>query len=156
MPHLVILYTPGLDRPVQEGGTDMPALCRALADTMLAARDDAGQPVFPTGGTRVLAYPATHSVVADGGTDAGAVGRAAGGDGHYDFVYMNLRMARGRTPSVHQRVGQALEARAKAHFAQHLTQRHIGITVQIDEGHEVFDARNSSIHPLFNKSQRTS
>jgi 5-carboxymethyl-2-hydroxymuconate isomerase len=148
MPHLVILYTPGLDRPASEGGTDMSALCRTLADTMLAARDDAGKPVFPTGGTRVLAYPAAHCAVADGG----AAGMAAGGDGHYDFVYMNVRMARGRTPSVHLRVGQALEAAAKAHFAQHLAQRHIGITVQVDEGHEVFDARNSSIHPLFNKS----
>ncbi len=148
MPHLVILYTPGLDRPAAEGGTDMSALCRAMADTMLAARDDAGKPVFPTGGTRVLAYSAAHCAVADGG----AAGRAAGGDGHYDFVYMNVRMARGRTPSVHLRVGQALEAAAKTHFAQHLAQRHIGITVQVDEGHEVFDARNSSIHPLFNKS----
>lgn len=152
MPHLVILYTAELDRPAAQGGTDMKALCRALSDAMLATRDDAGKPVFPTGGTRVLAYPATHSVVADGGSAGGAVGRAAGGDGHYDFVYLNIRMARGRTPSVHLRVGQALEACAKAHFAQHLAQRHIGITVQVDEGHEVFDAKNSSIHPLFNKS----
>jgi 5-carboxymethyl-2-hydroxymuconate isomerase len=52
MPHLVILYTGNLDAE-----TDMTALCRSLADTMLAAHDDAGKPVFPPGGTRVLAYP---------------------------------------------------------------------------------------------------
>ena len=30
--------------------------------------------------------------------------------------------------------------------------RHIGITLQIDEGLEVFDARHSNLHPLFNKT----
>ena len=30
--------------------------------------------------------------------------------------------------------------------------RAIGITVQVDEGTEVFDAKNSSLHPLFNKA----
>ena len=142
MPHLVILYTPNL-----ETQTDMSALCRALADTMVAARDEAGQSVFPTGGVRVLAYPAAHHAVADGG----AAGRAAGGSGDYGFVYLNLRMARGRSPATHQSVGRALEAGVKRHFAPLLATRHLGITLQIDEGHEVFDAKNSSLHPLFTK-----
>ena len=76
MPHLVILYTPQLDAEC-----DMTALCRGLADTMLAARDDAGKPVFPIGGTRVLAYPAAHHAVADGRRD-------------YAFAYLRLRMGR--------------------------------------------------------------
>ncbi|MEO8281549.1 MAG: 5-carboxymethyl-2-hydroxymuconate isomerase, partial [Ideonella sp.] len=50
MPHLVILYSGNLDLR-----TDMPVLCRSLADTMLAQRDEAGKAVFPPGGTRVLA-----------------------------------------------------------------------------------------------------
>ena len=111
MPHLVILYTGNLDAE-----TDMTALCRSLADTMLAAHDDAGKPVFPPGGTRVLAYPAPHFAVSDGG----AAGRAAGGDfrdpGDYAFVYLNLRMAHGRTPATHKRVGDALLMATKAHF----------------------------------------
>ncbi len=147
MPHLVILYTPNLDRPVAEGGADMTAMCRAMADVMLAQRDEAGAPVFPKGGTRVLAYPATHYAVADGG----AAGRAAGGSGEYAFVYLNLRMARGRSAAVHEACGRALEACAKEHFAAQLAHAHIGITLQIDEGHEVFDAKNSSLHPLFSK-----
>ena len=61
MPHLVALYTPEL-APL----TDMAALCRRLADAMLAVRDATGAQVFPTGGTRVLAYPAAYSAVADG------------------------------------------------------------------------------------------
>ena len=145
MPHLVILYTPNLDRPVGEGGTDMTALCRALADVMLAQRDEAGAAVFPPGGTRVLAFPAAHHAVSDGG----AAGRAAGGSGDYAFVYLNLRMARGRSAAVQQACGRALEACVKAHFAPLFERGHVGVTLQIDEGHEVFDAKNSSLHPLF-------
>jgi 5-carboxymethyl-2-hydroxymuconate isomerase len=147
MPHLVILYTPNLDRPATGGAAGMTALCRDLADTMLAQRDAAGEAVFPPGGVRVLAYPAAHFAVADGG----AAGRAAGGSGDYAFVYLQLRMARGRSAATHQAIGQALEACVKAHFAPLLAAQHIGITLQIDEGGEVFDAKNSSLHPLFGK-----
>jgi 5-carboxymethyl-2-hydroxymuconate isomerase len=148
MPHLVILYTANLDRPVAEGGSDLGALCRALADTLLAARDEDGRAVFPPGGVRVLAYPAAHWAVADGG----AAGQAAGQGGDYAFVYLNLRMGRGRSAAVHAAVGAALEATAQAHFGPQFSQRPIGVTLQIDEGPEVFDAKNSSLHPLFKKA----
>ena len=131
MPHLVILYTPQLDAEC-----DMTALCRGLADTMLAARDDAGKAVFPTGGTRVLAYPAAHHAVADGARD-------------YAFAYLQLRMGRGRGDAVKQRLGEALLARAKAHFEPLMVRRLVGVTLQIDEGQDVFDAKLSNIHPLF-------
>ena len=140
MPHLVILYTGNLDAV-----TNMTALCRAMADAMLTVTDEAGKQVFPTGGTRVLAYPAPHFAVADGG----AAGRAAGFTADYGFVYLNLRMARGRSAAVHLQAGQKLEAVAKAHFAPLLATRPVGVTLQIDEGPEVFDAKNSSLHPLF-------
>lgn len=147
MPHLVILYTPNLDKSVSDGGADMGTLCRTLCDAMLAVRDEADKQVFPTGGTRVLAYPAAHSAVADGG----AAGVVAGKGGDYAFVYMNLRMAKGRSALTHQRVGEALQAVVKVHFATQLAARPIGITVQVDEGHEVFDGKTSSLHPLFNR-----
>lgn len=151
MPHLVILYTPNLERE-----TDMTALCRALADTMLSQRDEADRQVFPTGGTRVLAYPAAHCAVSDGGAAGRAAnthrGTASGDPGDYAFVYLNLRMGRGRSSAVHAQVGQALLATTKAHFAVLFAQRHIGITLQIDEGQEVFDAKHSNLHPLFKLS----
>ena len=96
MPHLVILYTGNLDAPVAQGGSDIDALCRSLADAMLGVKDEAGKQVFPTGGVRVLAYPAPHFAVADGG----AAGRAAGQAADYGFVYLNLRMGRGRSAAV--------------------------------------------------------
>ncbi len=134
MPHLVMLYTHELDR-----ATDMGALCRKLCDAMLAVHDEAGAQVFPTGGTRVLAYPATHSAVADGQHD-------------YLFVYLNVRMARGRSEAVQKAVGDAVVAAAKSHLAPLYEARYIGMTVQVDEGHEVFDAKLSTIHPLFAKA----
>jgi 5-carboxymethyl-2-hydroxymuconate isomerase len=142
MPHLVVLYTANLEDRV-----DVQALCRTLADAMLAVKDETGKPVFPTGGVRVLAYPAAHYAIADGGT----AGRDAGGSGDYGFVYLNLRMARGRSTAVQQRVGQALEAAAMERLRPVVESHPVGVTLQIDEGAEVFEAKCSSLHPLFQK-----
>ena len=150
MPHLVIYYTANLDRE-----TDMTALCRSLANTMLAVHDEENKQVFPTGGTRVLAFPAPHFAVADGG-EAGRTahthtGAASGDAGDYAFVYLNLRMGRGRTSAVHKKVGDACLLTTQTHFQTLFAQRHIGITLQIDEGQEVFDAKHSNLHPLFSQ-----
>ena len=133
MPHLIVLYSANL-----ESETDMSALCRRLADAMLTVRDEQGQQVFPTGGVRVFAYPASHYAVADGQRD-------------YAFVYLNLRMGRGRTAAIKQRAGETVLAAAKAHFEALFATRYIGLTLQVDEGQEVFDAKHSTIHPLFRK-----
>ena len=133
MPHLVVLYSGNLDTE-----TDMTALCRRLADAMLTLRDEHGQQVYPTGGVRVFAYPAPHYAVADGARD-------------YAFVYLNLRMGRGRTEAVKKNAGETVLAAAKAHFEPLFASRYIGLTLQIDEGQEVFDAKHSTIHPLFRK-----
>ena len=148
MPHLVIYYTANLDRE-----TDMTALCRTLADTMLEIVDEESKPVFPMGGIRVLAFPAAHHAVADGGAAGRSAhthtGAASGDAGDYAFVYLNLRMGRGRTAAVHKHVGDALLLTTQTHFQTLFAQRHIGITLQIDEGQEVFDAKYSNLHPLF-------
>ncbi len=143
MPHLVILYTGQLDQAV-----NMTSLCRQLADAMLTVKDESGKQVFPTGGTRVLAYPAPHYAVADGG----AAGIAEGGDGDYAFVYLNLRMGRGRTEATQKQAGDTLLGVVKAFFAPLMATKHMGVTLQIDVGQEVFDAKHSSLHPIFNKA----
>ena len=140
MPHLVILYTPNL-----ETAADIGALCRRRADTMLTVKDEAGKQVFPTGGVRVLAYPAHHYALADGGS----AGRAAGGSSDYGFIYLNLRMGRGRSEAVKLQAGTALKTSAMDLLQPLLDSRFVGVTLQIDEGQEVFDSKNSSIHPLF-------
>src|SRR3982751_2953935 len=111
MPHLVIQYTPDLERDC-----DLDALCRRPPDTLVAAADDAGKPVFPTGGVRVLAMPAAHHAVADGQ--------------HAAFAYLNLRIAPGRSAGARQWVGEALAEVVRAHFEPVLKRRHVGITLQ--------------------------
>ena len=133
MPHLVVLYSGNL-----ETETDMSVLCRRPADAMLSVHDEHGQQVFPTGGVRVFAYPASHYAVADGERD-------------YAFVYLNLRMGRGRTEAVKKHAGETLLAASTAHLESLFAARYIGLTLQIDEGQEVFDAKHSTIHPLFRK-----
>ena len=133
MPHIVILYTGNL-----EAETDMSALCRSLADTLHQARGEDGEQVFPTGGIRVFAYPAPHHAVADGKRD-------------YAFVYINLRMGRGRSDLVQKEVGDQLLEASRAHLAPVFERRHVGLTLQIDVGPEVFDGKHSNIHPLFRK-----
>lgn len=133
MPHLVVLYTPDLEAEGDFGG-----LCRCLADAMLTVRDEAGRQVFPTGGVRVLAYPAAHYAVADG-------------SGPHGFCYLNLRMGRGRSEAVKQAAGEAITQAARHHFEPLLATRHFGLTVQVDEGPEVFDAKVGNLHPLFSK-----
>ena len=133
MPHLVMLYTPQL-----EAETDLSRLCRKLAEAMLSVRDEDGKQVFPTGGTRVLAYPAAHHAVADG-------------SGDHAFIYFNLRMAKGRGAAVHRCVGEMLAAVVREELAQLLAARPVGLTLQVDEGHEIFDAKLGNLHPLFAK-----
>ena len=135
MPHCVILYTPNLERK-----TDLTALCRAVADAMLTVRDESGKQVFPTAGTRVLAYPAAHYAVADGTADCA-------------FVYVNVRMAMGRTDAVKRQAGDCLLGVVKSHFASIFDRDAVGITLQIDESTgQVYDGKHSNLHPLFKKS----
>jgi 5-carboxymethyl-2-hydroxymuconate isomerase len=131
MPHLVMLYTPQLDAEI-----DLSRLCRKLADAMLSVRDENGAQVFPTGGTRVLAYPAAHYAVADG-------------SGDHAFIYFNVRMAKGRGAAVHKAVGETLAAAVREELAPLLATRPVGLTLQVDEGQEVFDTKLGNLHALF-------
>ena len=144
MPHLVLLYTPQIEEAL-----DWDQLCHQLADTMRAQRDEQAKAVFPMGGIRVLALPVRHFAVADGGAAGVAANRHGAHSGDYAFVYAQLRMGRGRSTAVHHQVGQALRAVLETFFAPLQQTRPVGVTLQIDEGQEVYDAKLSNLHPLF-------
>ena len=131
MPHVTIQYSANLDPEANVG-----MLCATLAEVICAQRDGEGKRVFPIGGTRVLAYPASTFAVADGAPD-----RA--------FVYLNVRIAPGRAAPLVAATGEALMAAVRSHFAALFASRPLGITLQIDEGAPVFDAKHSNLHPLF-------
>ena len=134
MPHVVVQYTANL-----EAGLDMPALCRAIAATLIEQKDEAGGPLFPIGGTRVLAYPAQIYAVADSKDD-------------YGFCYVNIRIAAGRSEVAKKRSGDAVLAVVQDAFASAFASRHVGVTIQIDESPgQVYDAKHSNLHRLFSK-----
>jgi len=85
-----------------------------------------------------LAYPAAHHATTDG-------------SGDHAFCYFNVRMGRGRSAAVQQAAGQALTDTAREHLAPVLARRAVGLTLQIDEGPEVFDAKFGNLHPLFTR-----
>ena len=134
MPHVVVQYTANLEAEV-----DMPALCQEIAVVLVEQKDEAGAPLFPVGGTRVLAYPSRVYAVADGKAD-------------YGFCYINIRIAGGRSDAAKKRSGDAVLARVRARFASAFAKKRVGVTVQIDESPgQVYDAKHSNLHPLFNK-----
>ncbi|MDQ0572970.1 5-carboxymethyl-2-hydroxymuconate isomerase [Variovorax paradoxus] len=134
MPHVTIQYTANLDAEIPMGD-----LCRALAATLVSQKDARGQSLFPVGGTRVLAYPAAQYAVADDADD-------------YAFVYVNVRIAAGRSDEAKKTAGDNLLAAVRSHFEPIFDKRRIGITLQIDEGPgQVYDGKHSNLHPLFNK-----
>lgn len=122
MPHLRIEYTVNLEARAAIG-----LLCQALTSAM-AALADAGQPMFPLHGTRVLAYPAPFHSVANGGSGNG-------------FVYLNLRIAPGRPAEMVRMAGEALLAVVRVHFDRAALGAPVGITLHIDEVRASYEGR---------------
>jgi 5-carboxymethyl-2-hydroxymuconate isomerase len=134
MPHVVVQYTANL-----EPALDMPALCQEIAAVLIAQQDEDGKPLFPAGGTRVLAYPAQVYAVADG-------------KGDYGFCYINIRIAGGRSAASQKKAGDAVLQRVQARFVQAFETRRIGVTIHIDDSPgQVYEARRNNLHPLFNR-----
>jgi 5-carboxymethyl-2-hydroxymuconate isomerase len=74
----------------------------------------------------------------------------ADGEQDYGFCYINARIGAGRSAAEKKRAGDALLALVRSRFESAFAQRHIGVTVQIDESPgQVYDGKHSSLHPLF-------
>jgi len=123
MPHLVLEYSPNL-----AAHSDMQQLCAALGGVLTQIEDGAGQRVFPTLGTRVLACPAAHAWVADGAPQ-------------HAFLYLNLRVTRGRSADLLADVGEALLAAVDVHCAPLAGRLALRVTLQIDEGWPVYEGK---------------
>ena len=127
MPHLDIQYTANL-----EADADMTGLCRALTATLVGLRNDAGEPVFPLTGTRVMAWPAAHYAVADGAPD-----RA--------FIYLLLRIKPGRSDAIKKKAGDAVLAAALAHLEPVFAKHPVGLTLEVDEGAHIYEGKQNNL-----------
>lgn len=113
MPLLLIDYTPNI-------GTDMTALCRKLAKTLLSVRDEQGAQVYPEGGLKIMAYPAAHYAVGDGEHDDHA------------FMFFMLRIVEGRSAAVLQDTGDRIMDTIRTHIEPVFSTRPIGITFHME------------------------
>ena len=127
MPHLDIQYTANL-----EADADMTGLCRTLTATLVGLRNDAGEPVFPLTGTRVMAWPAAHYAVADGAPD-----RA--------FIYLLLRIKPGRSDAIKKKAGDAVLAAALAHLERVFAKHPVGLTLEVDEGAHIYEGKQNNL-----------
>ena len=130
MPHVVVLYTSNLE-PL----ADIGQLCRSIRTELLSIRDERGEQPYPTAGTRVLAQSQTHFAVADG-SEAD----------DYGFIYINVRMAKGRSEAIKEATGARLTRCVERELAVLLAVKPVGITLQMDESPgQVFDAKFGSL-----------
>lgn len=138
MPHLKLEYSSNLETHI-----DMRQVCAALRDVLIKIVDGAGQRVFPTLGTRVLAYAAAHAAIADA-----AAADAAPGDGtvtpagpEHAFLYLNLRVTPGRSIELLARVGDALLAAVDGQCAPLAGKLALRATLHIDEGMPAYEGK---------------
>ena len=64
----------------------------------------------------------------------GAIGRAEEFSVDFRFVYLHLRMGRGRSAAVRLQAGKKLDEITKARFAALLATRPVDVMLQMDEG----------------------
>ena len=123
MPHLTIEYSANLDAT-----GDLPGLCLALHQAMAASG------LFEIGGVRVRTLPCPHYAIADLAHENA-------------FAALTLRIGAGRSDDDKRRLGDALMAVAKTHFAAHLAKPHFALTLDLQENHPSLGWKANSIHP---------
>lgn len=123
MPHLFIDYAPGI-----EDRADIPGLCRALRDAMVATG------IFPPGGIRVRAHRADHCAIADG-------------EGDYGYADMVLRLGAGRSAEARAAVAEAVYAAAEAHLGPRIGAMPFMLSLELVEIDPAFSIRRwSTVH----------
>ncbi|MDT8999592.1 5-carboxymethyl-2-hydroxymuconate Delta-isomerase [Paucibacter sp. APW11] len=132
MPHLTLEYSANLR---EQGRFDQ--LCRSLAQTLVAQRNEAGEPVFPIGGVRVRAIACEDWCVADGSVpEAG-------------FVHARLLIGAGRSAAQQQACGDALFAQMKTHFAALYERQGLALSLELGEFSEAGTWKHNNLHQRF-------
>lgn len=130
MPHLRIDYSKNLENKL-----DIQGLCDALLQACLGQVDAQGNRVFPIAGTRVFAYPATYSAVADGRSE-----RA--------FIYVNIRIIAGRPEALIKQIGDNLSLVLSDFLNPLYETETIAYSLQIDEGAEIYDDKGGNLRTI--------
>lgn len=122
MPHLRLEYSGNLEQLV-----DIQTLCTVMRDAMIETG------IFPLGGIRVRAFPATHWIIADGGED-------------YAYLHMECRVGHGRDEQTRATAAEHLYAAAESWLKPQLSTP-FALTLDLAELHPVTSLkRYNTVH----------
>lgn len=132
MPHLVLDHSPNL----RDSG-DFPTLCRQLAQTLVQWRDEAGQPVYPIGGTRVRAIAVDACCIGDGALPDAA------------YVHASFKVGAGRSEATLRATAAALFDVMRTHFAAEFERRPLALSLELAEFSEAGTLKHNNLHVRF-------
>lgn len=126
MPHLVIDYSPNMERR-----TDMTALCDVLREAAISTG------VFPMAGVRVRAIRADHVSIADGQDIHG-------------YVDITVRLREGRDADTKRRAAKALFEAARGFLSSAMAVHPIALSLEIRDMQAEFALKGGTIRDHLN------
>jgi 5-carboxymethyl-2-hydroxymuconate isomerase len=129
LPHFIVEYSANL--------ADQVEIPDVLSAIRIAALETG---VFPEGGLRVRAFPATDYLVADGHPDNA-------------YLHMTLRMGHGRDEDVKKQAGEAVFATLCDSLSTAFERIPLAISFTIDELHPVLNFKKNNLHTILEKRQ---
>lgn len=129
MPHIVIEYSANL-----EAQLDFPALLKALGDSAVATG------VFPIGGIRIRAYPATHYRIADGHPEN-------------TFVHVLLKIGHGRDAATRKRACEGIFFTLCEQLDGLRDRLPLGISLEMQEIDPILTFKRNNLHDYVTRRQ---
>lgn len=121
MPHIWVEYSANIEKEL-----DVPVLLKTVQDALI---DDSS--IFPFAGARTRGVRVDNYLIVDGHPDNA-------------FVHVLIRIARGRSEEDRKKAGDRVFAAAKAHLADMMAARPLGLSVQMEEGDELVNLKISN------------
>lgn len=121
MPHIWVEYSANIEKEL-----NVPVLLKKVQDALI---DDGS--IFPFAGARTRGVRVDNYLIVDGHPDNA-------------FVHVLLRIARGRSEEDRKNAGERVFNAAKAHLADMMAARPLGLSVQMEEGDELVNLKTSN------------
>jgi len=130
MPHIVVEYSPGLQR-------------RLNIDELIAALHSAALQtgIFPIGGLRTRAYAPSHCLIADGHRDNA-------------FVHISVKVGHGRDLETRARACETIFAAACAQLSSLYEHSPIAVSLEMQEIDPVLTFKKNNLHDYVAKRRK--
>ena len=122
MPHFIAEYSPNIEQHI-----DFDSLFTAVIDTMVATG------VFPLGGIRCRAFPASHY-------------RISTGDEKFGYIHMVLKMGHGRDADTKKQTADKIFATITEQLQSLYDNNLVGISFEVVELDPILNYKQNNIH----------